>query len=322
MLTRLLVTGAAGFVGARFVEMCRERGPVDIIAVDEPGHFADRPEHAGIDFGTIVPRDALFEWLDRRRLSLSGIVHLGACTDTTMMDLTVLRERNVLYSQRLWQYATTQAVPFVYASSAATYGDGAFGYDDDESLIRRLRPLNPYGDSKQIFDEWVLEQEELRSTPPAWSGWKFFNVYGFGERHKGRMASVVLHAYEQIQRDGVVRLFRSHRPEIADGFQARDFVDVSDVLNVLWFAVTTPVQRGIRNLGTGCARTFLDLARAVCRATNHDETISYIDIPPSLRSQYQYFTEARIERLQSLGYDAEFRSLEAGVNAYVARLRQ
>lgn len=318
---RLLVTGAAGFIGSRFVQLCRERGVAEIMSVDEPGHFADRPEHAGIEFGEIVGPDALFDRLAKQDAALSAIVHLGAITDTTMMDERLLRERNVEYSQRLWRYATAEGIPLIYASSAATYGDGTLGYDDDESLVRRLKPLNPYGESKRVFDEWALDQERNGSAPPLWSGWKFFNVYGYGEAHKGRMASVVLHAYDQLQTRGAIRLFRSHRADIADGHQARDFVDVRDVNAVLWYALTKPVRRGIRNLGTGRARTFLDLARAVCAAAGQKEAIEFIDTPPALRAQYQYFTEARMQRLRAEGYTGEFRSLEDGVSDYVRTLK-
>jgi ADP-L-glycero-D-manno-heptose 6-epimerase len=313
----LLVTGAAGFVGTRFVDSCRERG-VPVISVDAPAHFTDRPEHAGTAYGTIVDRDDLFDWLVRTTPALSGIVHLGACTDTTETDEGYLDRVNVQYSQRLWTYATRAAVPFVYASSAATYGDGSLGYDDDESLIPRLVPLNAYGRSKQTFDRWVLGQPQ---GPPVWSGWKFFNVYGYGERHKGPMASVILHAYDQLRAGGPVRLFRSHRAGIADGHQARDFVDVRDVVSVLWFALDQPIRRGIYNLGTGQARTYLDLARAVCRALGIDnrleERIEFVDTPLAIRERYQYFTEARIERLREAGYGVPFYSLEAGVTEYI-----
>lgn len=313
----LLVTGAAGFVGTRFVESCHDRG-VPVISVDALAHFADRPEHAGTDYGTIVDRDALFDWLDRTAPALAGIVHLGACTDTTETDEAYFDTVNVKYSERLWTYATRAQIPFVYASSAATYGDGSLGYDDDESLIPRLVPLNAYGRSKQTFDEWVLTQTE---TPPAWSGWKFFNVYGYGERHKGKMASVILHAYDQLRAGGPVHLFRSHRAGIADGHQARDFIDVRDVVAVLWFALDHPIRRGIYNLGTGQARTYLDLARAVCRSlgfTDHpDERIAFIDTPPEIREKYQYFTEARMARLRAAGYHVPFHSLESGVANYI-----
>ncbi len=316
----LLVTGAAGFVGARFVESCRAHGETDIVSVDAPEHFRERPEHAPIDYGTVVDRDNLFEWLRTEKPAVTAVVHLGAITDTTMMDIALLTERNVEYSKNLWNYCSTNKVPLVYASSAATYGAGELGYDDDEAITPRLKPLNPYGESKRLFDEWALAEELRGNAPPSWSGWKFFNVYGYGEAHKGRMASVVLHAYKQLESDGSIKLFRSHREGIADGHQARDFVDVQDVIDVLRFALDKPVARGIRNLGTGKARTFLDLARAVCKAAGHDEAISFIDTPPSIREQYQYFTEAKMDRLRALGYTGEFRSLESGVTEYLKRL--
>jgi ADP-L-glycero-D-manno-heptose 6-epimerase len=311
----ILVTGAAGFVGTRFVDSCRERG-VPVVSVDALAHFQkrERPEHAGTDYGTVVDRDDLFEWLDRAKPTLAAIVHLGACTDTTEMDTAYFDRVNVEYSKRLWQYATTHRLPFVYASSAATYGDGALGYDDDETLIPRLSPLNPYGWSKQTFDVWALAQSE---TPPTWSGWKFFNVYGYGERHKGKMASVVLHAYDQLRAGGPVRLFRSHRPGVLDGHQARDFIDVRDVVSVLWFALDRPIRRGIYNLGTGQARTYLDLARAVCQALGVEERIEFIDTPLAIRDKYQYFTEARVQRLTDAGYGQPFHTLEQGVSHYV-----
>jgi ADP-L-glycero-D-manno-heptose 6-epimerase len=323
MSEKLIVTGAAGFIGARFVEACHARNPnADIISVDAFANFAARPEHRSSSISALLERKELFYWLEnkRPRPTVSAVVHLGAITDTTTTDLDALRTWNLEYSQKLWNYCSTHNIPFVYASSAATYGAGELGYDDDETLITRLKPLNPYGESKRAFDEWALDQEKKGNAPPAWSGWKFFNVYGYGEAHKGRMASVVLHAYDQLKSNGVIKLFKSHRDGIADGHQARDFVDVQDVVDVLRFAIDKPAKRGIRNLGTGKARTFLDLARAVCKAAGHDEAISFIDTPPAIRDQYQYFTEARMERLRELGYDKEFRSLESGVTDYVKRL--
>lgn len=311
----VLVTGAAGFVGYRFVDRCRREG-IPVVSVDAREHFVGRPEHRDTNFGTIVGRDDLFDWLDGR--PLSGIVHLGACTDTRETDEAYLTANNVEYSQELWTYATERRLPFVYASSAATYGDGSFGYDDDESLIPRLVPLNAYGRSKHQFDLWVLSQE---TAPPAWSGWKFFNVYGYGERHKGSMASVVLHAYDERRAGGPVRLFRSHRPGIADGHQARDFIDVADVVSVLMFALQQPVVRGIRNLGTGIARTYLDLAKSVCRSLKMSEAIEFVDTPVEIRDKYQYFTQARMTRLRDeLGYREPFATLEAGVDTYVGTL--
>jgi len=316
---RLLVTGAAGFIGARFVESCATRG-VGVISADRPAAFTERGEHAGLDFGTIVDHERLLDWLARERPALSGIVHLGACTDTTELDVAYLTRVNVEASQALWRYATAHALPFVYASSAATYGDGAAGYDDDETRLQALRPLNPYGDSKQQFDLWALAEERAGRQPPSWCGFKFFNVYGFGERHKGAMASVVLHAFDQIRAGGGVRLFRSHRAGYADGHQVRDFIFVGDVVRALHFALAAPIGRGIFNLGTGTGRTFLDLARATFAALGAPERIEFIDMPTNLRERYQYFTEARMERLRSAGFRDPATALEDGVRHYVTRL--
>jgi ADP-L-glycero-D-manno-heptose 6-epimerase len=315
----LVVTGAAGFIGARFVESCNRRG-IPVVSVDRLASFGERAEHRGIDFGTTIDVDALDEWLGRAATPPAAVVHLGACTDTTEMDVDYLRRTNLEYSQRLWRWATQQRVPLVYASSAATYGDGAHGYDDDERVVPRLRPLNPYGESKQQFDLWALAEERARRTPPAWSGFKFFNVYGFGERHKGAMASVVLHAFDQIRADGEVRLFKSHRPDVADGEQRRDFVYVEDVVAILHFALDRPLGRGIFNLGTGTSRTFLDLAHATFAALGVAPKIRFVDMPEALRARYQYATEARMDRLRAAGWTAPFTSLEDGVRRYVARL--
>jgi ADP-L-glycero-D-manno-heptose 6-epimerase len=220
----------------------------------------------------------------------------------------------------LWSWCTKHAVPLVYASSAATYGDGAAGYDDDESAITKLQPLNPYGWSKQRFDLWALDRERAGEHPPTWAGFKFFNVYGFGERHKGRMASVILHSSDQIQSAGKVKLFKSHKAGYGDGEQKRDFVYVEDVVDVLFFAATGAVKRGIYNLGSGKARTFADLARATFKALGKEPNIEFIDMPEALRERYQYFTEAKMERLRAAGYDKPFTSLEDGAARYVERL--
>lgn len=315
----ILCTGAAGFVGARFVESCNRRG-VPLISVDEPALFERRPEHAGLAFGTILDRKTAEAKLAAGRLAPRAIVHLGACTDTTELDEPFLEDVNVRSSQALWRAARAQGIPFVYASSAATYGAGEHGWSDDESRFAELRPLNPYGESKRRFDLWALEQERADAAPPAWAGFKFFNVYGFGERHKGRMASVVLQAFDQIRSQGRVRLFRSHKPGIADGHQSRDFVFVDDVVDVLWFALEKPLSRGVYNLGSGKARSFLDLARAVFAALGATERIEWIDTPADIRERYQYFTEADLGRLRAAGYARPFTSLEVGVQHSVARM--
>ena len=324
MAERYVVTGAAGFIGARFVEAARARG-ADVISVDVKtaamNAFASRPEHRGLDFGTTLGIDELEPWLEREKpKDLTAVIHLGACSDTMELDESVHERLNIAYSKMLWTWCAKHGVPLVYASSAATYGDGAAGYDDDESAIGSLQPLNPYGWSKQRVDLWVLERERAGERPPTWAGFKFFNVYGFGERHKGRMASVILHSADQIRTSGKVKLFKSHKAGYADGEQKRDFVYADDVVDVLLFAATGGVKRGIYNLGSGKARTFLDLARATFRALGKEPNIELIDMPEALRERYQYFTEAKMDRLRAAGYVRPFTSLEDGAARYVARL--
>lgn len=314
-----LVTGAAGFIGSRFVESCQPK-TIPVISCDEQRLFTSRPQNQGLSFGKTVDRDQLLSWLRQELPSLKAIIHLGAITDTREMDLSLLKRFNLEFSQALWNYATEKQIPFIYASSAATYGDGAQGYDDDETKIPLLHPLNPYGDSKQQFDLWALEQERRGHHPPQWAGFKFFNVYGFGENHKNFMSSVVLHSFQQIQTEGRVTLFKSHKAGIADGQQKRDFVSVEDVVQVLHFAVQNPIPRGIFNLGTGQARSFLDLTRAVFASLNRPENIQYIDTPLSIRDKYQYFTEATTARLRGTGYIQPFLSLEEGIRRYISRL--
>jgi ADP-L-glycero-D-manno-heptose 6-epimerase len=318
-MSRVLITGAAGFIGSRLAETVALEG-AEVVSVDLERHFEERAEHHGFVFGEIVDRDRLFDWLDASAPALDRIFHIGACSSTMETDENYLRRVNVEYSQKLWEYATRKRIPFYYASSAATYGDGSQGFDDSEELLPRLRPLNAYGRSKHLFDLWALEQERKGSHPPAWAGFKFFNVYGFGERHKSNQASVVLHAYDQIRATGKLRLFKSHHPDYRDGEQKRDFIAVEDVVSVLLFAAEKPVRRGIFNLGTGQARTFLDLARATFDALETPESIEFIPTPESIRDKYQYFTEARMEKLRALGYPEPFLSLEEGISEYVRRL--
>jgi ADP-L-glycero-D-manno-heptose 6-epimerase len=316
---KILVTGAAGFIGARLVEYFHHHG-FHLVSVDGLEYFHSRPEHVGLLFGEKVDIELLPDWLEKHGSSLQAIYHLGACSDTMQTDWEYLKKYNLEYSQMIWNFASREKIPLVYASSAATYGDGSCGYDDREEENSKLVPLNLYGESKRLFDLWVLQEEAKGNAPPLWSGFKFFNVYGFGERHKERMASVVLHAFDQIQATGEVKLFKSHRAGIANGEQKRDFIFVEDVIKVLHFALTHPLRRGIFNLGTGKARSFLDLAKAVFHTLKKPEKIHFIDTPPEIREKYQYFTEARMLKLKEAGFKGSFVSLEDGVKSYIQRL--
>jgi ADP-L-glycero-D-manno-heptose 6-epimerase len=244
------------------------------------------------------------------------IFHIGARTDTTEFNMAVFDELNLDYTKKVWQACTRYGIPMLYASSAATYGDGTLGYDDtDASLIDKLQPLNPYGVSKNEFDKWALQQT---AAPPRWYGLKFFNVFGPNEYHKGRMASVVFHAFNQVTSGpGTVKLFRSHNPAYADGGQLRDFIYVKDVVDVLYFLMQQTAPSGIYNLGTGRARTFLDLATAVFTALNLPPAIEFIDTPADIRDKYQYFTEAGMGKLRAAGYEKPFYTLEEGIEEYV-----
>jgi ADP-L-glycero-D-manno-heptose 6-epimerase len=269
----------------------------------------------GIRLSHRVERSEFPKWIDANEQLIQFIFHLGARTDTTEFNKAIFDELNVRSSQQVWERCAKYAIPLVYASSAATYGDGSLGYgDSDDALPFRLQPLNPYGESKNEFDKWALQQA---AKPFFWAGLKFFNVYGPNEYHKGRMASVVFHAFNQVKATGRVKLFRSHRPDYADGGQLRDFVYVKDVCDVCIFLMEHRKHSGIYNLGSGTARTFLDLARGVFKAMGKPEQIDFIDTPADIRDKYQYFTEAEMGKLQGIGYGRPFHSLEEGIADYV-----
>lgn len=311
----IIVTGAAGFIGSCLVEQLNREGYNNLILVDD----FDRPDkecnlHLK-NFSLKVHRDEFNEFLAKMHQQMEFIFHIGARTDTTLFDKEVFDRLNVEYSKNVWDQCVKYEIPLVYASSAATYGAGENGYSDDHSLVSKLKPLNPYGESKQEFDEWVLAQKK---TPPFWAGLKFFNVYGPNEYHKGRMASVVFHAYNQILKDGKVKLFRSHKDEYKDGEQLRDFIYVKDVVDFcIYLMRKKPTSPGLVNTGTGTARSFNALATAVFKALNKEVNIEYIDIPEDIRDNYQYFTEAETTKLRSTGYMDEFWTLEDGIRDYV-----
>ncbi|EMR03360.1 ADP-glyceromanno-heptose 6-epimerase [Cesiribacter andamanensis] len=313
----IVVTGAAGFIGSRLIHALNAEGYTYLVAVD----IFDNPEKEknlqGAKLLQRVDRRNFLAWLDQNEQEVEFIFHLGARTDTTEFDYQLLWELNTDYSKALWQKCTAYQIPLVYASSAATYGAGELGYKDEEALIPQLKPLNPYGESKNEFDKWVLQQQE---APFFWAGLKFFNVYGWGENHKGRMASVIWHAYRQIQETGRMRLFRSHHPDFKDGEQMRDFVYVEDVARVCLWLMHHRQHSGIYNLGSGKARTFRDLVTAVFSSLQLPAQIEFIDTPADIRDTYQYFTEADMGKLKGIGYPHPFTELEEGVRQYVARL--
>lgn len=318
----IVITGAAGFIGSCLAGFLNHHGYDNLILVDDFTHASKEANWKGKKFAHKVDRELFFEWLLENKPDLDFFFHIGARTDTTEFDYNIHQHLNVDYSKKVWDYCTVHQVPLVYASSAATYGAGEWGYNDEHSLSHKLQPLNPYGVSKNEFDKWVLHQED---HPPFWAGLKFFNVYGPNEYHKGRMASVIWHSFNQIKGNGLVKLFRSHRPDFKDGQQLRDFIYVKDVINVCYWLMTTSLEHpeqgntlsGIYNLGTGKARSFEDLVKATFAGLDRAANIEYIDMPEDIRDKYQYFTEANMRKLQAAGYTRQFYSLEAGVDDYV-----
>ena len=310
----IIVTGAAGFIGSCLINKLNAENFNYIIAVDDFSNPAKQLNLDGKKIQEFVEREAFFDWLDANYQEVEFLFHIGARTDTTEFDYAIFERLNVAYSKKIWEKCIEYQIPLVYASSAATYGLGEFGYDDNESVIPQLKPLNPYGESKNEFDIWALSQEQ---KPFFWAGLKFFNVYGPNEYHKGRMASVIFHAYNQISTTDHMKLFRSHHPDFTDGGQMRDFVYVKDVVDVCLFLMHHRRNSGIYNLGSGTARTFLDLAHSTFAALNREPQIDFIDTPADIRDKYQYYTQANMSKLRSIGYDRPFHTLEAGIADYV-----
>jgi ADP-L-glycero-D-manno-heptose 6-epimerase len=312
--SHIVVTGAAGFIGSCMVEYLNQHGYRNLILVDDFSRVDKEPNLEGKKYASLVEREIFFEWLFERKPAIAFVFHIGAKTDTTEFNYSIHQHLNVEYSKKVWHYCTVHQIPLVYASSAATYGAGEKGYEDRHDLVHLLKPLNPYGVSKNEFDKWVLHQVD---HPPFWAGLKFFNVYGPNEYHKGRMASVIFHSFNQIKKDGEVKLFKSHRPDFKDGQQLRDFVYVKDVLRVMHWLMEKRPASAIYNLGTGKARAFEDLVKATFAGLDREARIRYIDMPEDIRSTYQYFTEAGMKKLRDAGYGAAFYTLEEGVNDYV-----
>jgi ADP-L-glycero-D-manno-heptose 6-epimerase len=310
----IIVTGAAGFIGSGLISRLNQDGFKNIIAVDDFSKIEKAENLDGKIIKERVEREELFSWIDANSRDIEFIFHIGARTDTTEFDKSIFDELNVNYSKSIWEKCVAYQIPLVYASSAATYGLGEIGYDDNEETLSQLKPLNPYGDSKNEFDIWALQQEE---KPIFWAGLKFFNVYGPNEYHKGRMASVIFHAFNQIKATEKMKLFRSHNPDFKDGEQMRDFIYVKDLIDVCIFFMHHRKNSGIYNLGSGKARTFKDLVISTFNAMDKTPDISYIDTPEDIRDKYQYFTEANMSKLRSVGYNKPFTTLEEGVNDYV-----
>jgi ADP-L-glycero-D-manno-heptose 6-epimerase len=318
---KIIVTGAAGFIGSCMVELLNEKGLTNLILVDDFGPEEKRKNWESKKFELIVERQSLMTWLNTHKPELSAIIHLGARTDTTEFDYAIHEELNLEYSKMLWNYAVANKIPFIYASSAATYGAGEHGYKDDHAILDQLTPLNPYGISKNEFDKWAIRQQ---NQPPSWTGLKFFNVYGPNEYHKERMASVIWHSFNQIKANGSVKLFKSHKEGFKDGEQLRDFIYVKDVVNVIaWMFEKMDSGKwevkhnGMYNLGTGTARSFIDLVNATFKGLDLEPVIEFIDMPMDIRDKYQYFTEADMTKLKNAGYSTPFYSLEKGVDDYV-----
>tara|TARA_B110000003_G_C16579136_1_gene507340 strand:- start:383 stop:1348 length:966 start_codon:yes stop_codon:yes gene_type:complete len=310
----IIITGAAGFIGSCLVSKLNVLGKTNLVLVDDFTDVEKNKNLVGKQFSLQVERNIFVDWLKENVAEVSAVYHIGARTDTTEFDVSIFDELNLNYSKSLWQICAENKIPFVYASSAATYGLGEFGFDDNHEVVEKLIPLNPYGDSKNDFDKWALAQE---THPPFWAGFKFFNVYGPNEFHKSRMASVIFHAVKQIKETGGMKLFRSHNPDFKDGEQLRDFVYVKDVVEVLTFMMEEKQQSGLYNLGSGKARTFNDLVTATFSALEKENTISYIDTPEDIRDKYQYFTQANMQKLKAVGYVKQFTTLENGVKDYV-----
>ena len=310
----IIVTGAAGFIGSCLVAKLNSLEKTKLILVDDFSSTEKNKNLAEKIFDSKIDREEFIEWFRQNTNKIKEVYHIGARTDTTEFDIAIFDKLNLNYSKSLWEICTENEIPFIYASSAATYGLGEFGFEDNHHIVDKLNPLNPYGVSKNDFDNWVLNQD---SQPPFWAGFKFFNVYGPNEFHKGRMASVIFHAVNQIKKTGGMKLFKSHNSNYKDGEQLRDFIYVKDVVNVLTVMMTEKAQNGLYNLGSGKARTFNDLVNITFNVMNLKSNISYIETPIDIRDKYQYFTEANMSKLENVGCQNTFTNLEDGAKDYV-----
>ena len=317
----IVVTGAAGFIGSCMAEYLNEQGFNNLILVDDFTRNDKLQNWKTKRYYTTVERDQFFDWIKKENLPISILIQLGARTDTTEFDYNIHEKLNLQYTKVMWNLCSERNIPLVYASSAATYGNGEFGYNDDHETPFKIKPLNPYGISKNEFDKWAIKE---KNNPKYWAGLKFFNVYGPNEYHKGRMASVIFHSVNQINENGVVKLFKSHKEGYKDGEQLRDFIYVKDIIKIIYWMMQEMASNkwkeendGLYNLGTGKARSFNDLAISTFKGLDMNPNIIFIDMPEDIRDKYQYFTEANMSKLRKAGYAEEFYSLEEGVKDYV-----
>lgn len=314
MAGKFIVTGAAGFIGCNIVKTLNARGNSDIVVVDKIDSDLKKKNLDVLKFSEFVDKDAFRKrFLTGKQAPVATVFHMGACSSTTETNEDFLMDNNFLYTRQLCQWCLKNGVRFVYASSAATYGDGSLGYSDSDDTTPLLRPLNLYGRSKHMFDLWALQNGFLGKI----AGIKYFNVYGPHEDHKGDMRSVVNKAFKQISESGEISLFKSYRPDYKDGEQDRDFLFVKDAVNVTLFFHDHPAASGLFNCGTGVARTWIDLATAVFKAMGRTPVIKFKDMPPELRDKYQYHTKAEVSKLRKAGYSTPFTSLEDGVADYI-----
>jgi len=312
----IVITGAAGFIGSCLVSALNEIGITKIILVD---NFLEEKKNKNLKnkkYYKKIPRNIFIEWFKINNKDISLVFHLGARTDTISSNYKVFEKLNLYYSQNLWQTCSINKIPFIYASSAATYGSGDLGFEDKHNNIKNLRPLNAYSKSKNEFDKWILRQD---LAPPYWIGLKFFNVYGPNEYHKGPMSSVIFHMFNQIAVNAKVNLFKSHNRNYQHGEQLRDFIYVKDVINVLIFIKNNRINNGIYNLGTGKARSFIELSNIIFDTLNVTPNINFIDTPKEIRDNYQYFTQAKMDKLIMSGYTQGFTSIDSGVKDYICK---
>jgi ADP-L-glycero-D-manno-heptose 6-epimerase len=313
----LLITGAYGFIGSRLAHTLLEKGQKDLVLVDKTDYRSSRACVKGLESLLFIDREKLFNELPKLK-NITAVIHLGACTDTGNHDEAYMWKMNTDYTKKLWQWCAEKNIPFIYASSGATYGRGEEGYSDDHKDIPRYKPLNVYGRSKHEFDLWALQQ---KTAPSRWYGLKFFNVYGPDEGHKGRMASPIFHGFNEIQRTGKMTLFKSHKEGIADGEQKRDFIFVEDIVKLCLFCLEKNPPSGIYNCGTGTARTFVDLSKALFKAVGKEPRIEWVDTPEKFRAGYQYFTQAEMGKMRRAGFNEIFLPIEEGVAKYVQWLK-